>query len=162
MFAFAGGFGFVGSSLYRLYDDVRVFGWTRTVGEIAAASVVDTVIGQNGPTKFSSETPVRARHLAVVYAFTTRDDVAYKGTVISLHHSGRNVARARKRYPVGARVTVFYDANDPRRAVLERRVSLLPIFGLTSGIPLLMLARWASRKRRSTQSANNASGAEVQ
>ena len=149
MFALAGGFGLVGSSLYRLYDDLRVFSWSQAIGAVTAATIADHVVGYTNSGMGGPSTPVTARRLDVTYDFTTRNDLKYQGTTISRHHSGRDVASAQRRYRVGTRVTVFYDASDPARAVLERRVSLLPVFGLLLGIPLLMLSRWA-RTRTAT------------
>lgn len=90
--------------------------WPSVPGEIQSAQVVESDDGSNngeGSRRFTVE---------LVYSYSVAG-VALRGTRIRIVAAGHRDAAAAQaellRYPVGARVEVFYDPADPHSSVLQ-------------------------------------------
>ena len=114
-----------------LYHARRTAAWPSTPGVVTKSDV------SHG---------AQSHATAVAYAYTV-DGVPYRGADIGRgiefastteDHARRRVAR----YPVGARVTVYYDPAAPATAVLEPGVSKASLVPLAFGVMFATFGGW--------------------
>jgi hypothetical protein len=117
---------FIGIGVYLIYYSRRVRrqagssqGWPGTEGQITRASIRHSLRSDSEGNSTDSYSP----------------DVEYSYQVNGLHYAGEKIAfgatpsfssdqkaqSTLSRYPVGGRVTVFYDPANPAESVLEKR-----------------------------------------
>jgi hypothetical protein len=105
----------IGVDTYR--DGKETKSWTATSGEVLSSTVdseTRTVRRNNRKREETTYIPI------VRYAYTV-DGVRYEGDDIRADDHGGDVSRAYdivRRFPEGAETAVYYDPNDPSRAVL--------------------------------------------
>lgn len=93
----------------------RAASWETTTGRIVSSKIAQRTI------KFAGEPERIENYAAISYEFSANGHKV-QGSRIGIGDDNRDAdaAPTLKRYPVGANVTVYYDANDPRNCVLER------------------------------------------
>jgi ABC-type multidrug transport system fused ATPase/permease subunit len=93
----------------------RAASWETTTGRIVSSKIAQRTI------KFAGEPERIENYAAIIYEFTANGRKV-QGSRIGIGDDTRDADAAPtvKRYPVGANVTVYYDANDPKNCVLER------------------------------------------
>lgn len=101
----------------KLIEARRAARWPQTSGRIVKSGV------ETRRHQFSGSPTTVANVPAVVYEFSALGK-KYRGTRIGIGEDagGANLESTLQRYPVGAVVTVFYDAANPQNCVLERDV----------------------------------------
>ena len=114
--------------LYRAWCGAQSLQWPTTFGEVTKSVILVT-------TKGTMRSP----------------DVRYEYTIAGCRYEGRNISalgpgldwensaqKTLDRYPVGARVSVFFDPNKPHRSVLEPGISKWELLDRIARVCLLI------------------------
>jgi hypothetical protein len=125
----------VGKGLRIIYQARESASWVATDGQITHSQVVSKSAGDS-----TSYTP------EVQYSYRVKDE-EYIGTRIfhgdeGYSSNGDYARRNVERYPVGRKVSVYYDLQKPSSAVLEPGVSKKSYFPLVLGLGFVLFAAW--------------------
>lgn len=73
---------------------------------------------------------------------------AYVGHMLGIGHNGLDGTRLQRAYPQGHSVAVYYDPQQPARAVLQRGMDFSRFLMAGVALLLLQLSRWMFRQAR--------------
>jgi hypothetical protein len=120
-------------SVWELVQAISSSRWLQTEGVILVSDLQRTRDAEGG---YSYRPEISYRYQVGGSEFVAS---RYKfGAGMSLSWSGP-AARATQKFPIGSRVTVFYDPADPQEAVLESGVTSLVWLSLAGGAIFLAL-----------------------
>lgn len=125
--------GLVVLGLFALRESSRSRGWLKTNGTILSSSVV-SFTPASGKTSYR---PMIVFSYSVGSARFMSNHLAFRSTATARRSDAESVVAD---YPAGRIVTVFYDPQDPERAVLDRGGN--PWLPLLSGGAFSVLAVW--------------------
>lgn len=137
------GLGLTVIGAYLLAAALESASWPRTQGAVARVEIVERFASADaGGTRFYPEMTYRYAVDGAVYENALHRYGSGTRSTPAFSNADAAAAHGRRTYEIGAAVTVFYDPDDPARAVLAPRAGWAAGAPLAIGLLLLAATLW--------------------